>query len=44
MALISGGTYVVEGALGLDLCGNYNRLALISVGIKSGVYCNIQNI
>ena len=35
MALIPGGTFAIK----FDLSGHYNRLALISVDIISGVYC-----
>ena len=39
MALISGGILVLMWILRHDFCGHYNRLALISVDIISGVYC-----
>ena len=39
IAPISGRTFVIKWAMGLDLCDGYNRLALISVDIISGVYC-----
>ena len=40
MALISGGILVLMWILGHDFSGHYNRLALISVDIKSRVYFN----
>ena len=39
MALISGGILVLMWILEHDFSGHYNRLALISVDIISGVYC-----
>ena len=39
MALLSGGVLVLMWILGHDFSGHYNRLALISVDIISGVYC-----
>ena len=39
MAVISGGILVLMRILGHDFSGHYNRLALISVDIISGVYC-----
>ena len=39
MALISGGILVLIWILEHDFSGHYNRLALISVDIISGVYC-----
>ena len=39
MALISGGDLVLMWILGHGFSGHYNRLALISVDIISGVYC-----
>ena len=42
MALIYGGILVLMWFfLGHDFSGHYNRLALISVDIISGVYCLI---
>ena len=38
MARISGGTFVIKRALGLDLNCHFNRLVLIFVDIISGVY------
>ena len=43
MALISGGILVLMWILGHDFSGHYNRLALISVDIISGVYCIISD-
>ena len=40
MALIPSGILVLMWILGHDFSGHYNRLALISVDIISGVYCN----
>ena len=42
MVPISGRILVLMGILGHDFSGHYNRLALISVDIISGVYCNSQ--
>ena len=39
MALISGSILVLMWILGHDFSGHYNRLALISMDIISGVYC-----
>ena len=39
MALISGGILVLLWISGHYFSGHYNRLALISVEIISGVYC-----
>ena len=38
MAILSYGIFVIKQALGLDKSGRYNRLALISVDVISGVY------
>ena len=42
MALISSGILVIMWILGHDLSGHYDRLALISVDIISGVYCTYK--
>ena len=39
MVLISGSILVLMWILGHDFSGHYNRLALMSVDIISGVYC-----
>ena len=39
MALISGGILVLMWILGHDFIGHYNRLAIITMDIISGVYC-----
>ena len=43
MALISGGILVLMWILGHDFSGHYNRLALLSVDIISGVYCSTKS-
>ena len=40
MALITGSILVLMWILGHDFSGHYNRLALITVDIISGVYCS----
>ena len=42
MVLASGGILVPMWILGHDFSGHYNRLALISVDIISGVYCTLN--
>ena len=44
MVLISVGILVLMWILGHDFSGHYNRLALISVDIISGVYCTFVSI
>ena len=39
MVVLSGDTFVIKRALGLDLSSHYNRLVVISVDIINGVYC-----
>ena len=43
MALISGCTFVLMWILENDFSGHYNRLALISVDIISGIYCTADS-
>ena len=44
MALISGGILVLMWIFGHEFSGHFNRVALISVDIISGVYCIVKEM